>query len=229
MRSLIPIILVLQFLSSQNCASKENESKGQSWLNIKYVECLKNSLPCDCQQITKTYYSLTIDTNPDSKNFGVALSKFEQMEPYVYPIKKVAPNEYEVLKNREDASGWARIIISGAELQFIENDIQSKFIQSKKSKDYDVQHSQTDNVNLLDEAFTTRGYPKLEEIVKENALSCDCNKWMKNVNVLYVKGAPKSWIMEIRNDSLVIEKITNVDRDPDDPVQTKRVNSYKWK
>lgn len=229
MRLSLSVVLIFQFFSSQNCASKESEDKGQSWLNIKYVECLKNSLPCECEKNTGTYYSLVLDTNDDSKNFGIALSNFEEMEPQLYPIKKITSNEYAVLKSREDASSWAKVIVEDKELQFIEGNAVSKFTKSKKSTGYDLNHYYEDNVDLLNGAFTARGYPKLEEIVKEGSLKCDCNKWMSRQNVLYVKGAPKSWIIEMKSDSVQILRITNTDRDPDDPVQTEKVASYKWK
>lgn len=229
MRSLVSIVLILQLFASQNCASKENEDKGQSWLNIKYIECLKNSLPCECEKNIGTYYSLVLETNIGSKNFGIALSNFEQMEPHLYPIKKITPNEYVVLTSREDASSWAKVILKDKELQFVEGNTVSNFVISNKSDGYDLDHYFDDNVDLLNEAFTARGYPKLEEIVKESPLKCDCNKWMSRQNVLYVKGAPKSWIIEMKNDSVQILRITNTERDPDDPVKTKKVASYKWK
>jgi hypothetical protein len=120
------------------------------------------------------------------------------------------------------------LTISNDTLAFREGMIVSKFTKSKKSKGYDLDHCLKDNVDLLNQSFLARGHPTLEEIVKEKALNCDCNKWMGHVNLLSVYGEPKSWIMEIKTDSLIIKKITNVDRDPDDSVQTEKVASYKW-
>jgi hypothetical protein len=124
---------------------------------------------------------------------------------------------------------WAKVVIKGDELQFIESGVVSKFTKSKKSNGYDLEHYYKDNVDLLNKAFVSRGYPKLEEIVQEKILNCDCNKWMGHVDLLSVRGAPKSWIIEMKDDSLHILKVTNADRDPDDPVETEKVGSYKWK
>jgi hypothetical protein len=227
MRLFILTILFFQLFTSQNCTSKESESTAQSWLNIKYIECLRNNLPCHCEKITETYFSLSVETNPDSKNYGIALSKFDWMEPYLYPIKKLTNTEYAVLKSGEDATSWAKLVLKGKELEFIENDIVSKFSKSKYNE-YNAQHYLNDNVNLVNQSFVARGYPTLENILKENSLNCDCNKSMGNVNIVYVQGAAKSWIMTIKNDSLEINKITNTDKDPDDPVQTEKVSGYKW-
>ena len=220
------IVLALLFFTVQTCSSKAKQSDQVSWLNISYVACLQNSLPCDCEKIVQGYYSIALDANETSKSFGIALSRFEQMEPYTYSIKKIAPNEYEVLNDQQVS--WAKVSVKDKELQFIENSTIIRFTESRKSRRYDPYHYLEDNVDLLNEAFVSRGYPKLEKIVKENSIRCDCNKWMENKNILYVKGKPKSWIIEMNSDNLILLEITNIDRDPADPVQTKKVGSYRW-
>lgn len=67
-------------------AALQPETRQKQHANIDYVECLKNKLPCDCEEITHTYFSIALDTVIYSKHYGVALSKFEQMEPFIYPI-----------------------------------------------------------------------------------------------------------------------------------------------
>lgn len=220
-------VLLFQSLTSPSCAGYKEET--QCWLNVKYVECLKNRLPCECQEAVGTYYQLALEVNAGSDDVGVALSKFEWMEPGIYPIRRIALNEYAVIRSQQDVSAWATIVVNGDELRLTEGATTLTFSPSTTSKKYNVQHYLTDNVQLLNEAFAMRGYPKMEEIVKADTLRCDCNKWMGNIDLLYVKGAPRSWIMEMTKDSLIISKITNADRDPDDSVQTERVSSYKWR
>lgn len=227
MRVLISIAFVFLLFAFQNCNSKGKEA--QSWLNIEYIECIKNSLPCECEKSIRTYYSLVLESDAGSKNFGIALSNFEEMEPHIYPIKNTAPNEYVVLKSRDDTSIWAKVIVKENELRFIEGNSMSKFIKSKKSNSYDLNHYYKENVALLNEAFTARSYPRLEQIVNENNLNCTCNKWMGGINLLSVQGAPQAWTIELRNDSLLINRVINIDKDPDDPLQTERLAGYKWK
>ena len=228
MRLLILTLLCSQILVSQRCNSQEALGKGVGYLNIDYIECLEDGMPCDCERSIKTYYSLALDTNTQSKNYGVALSKFEQMEPFIYSIKKTGLNEYYVHNKLTQDTTWAKLQINYDTLFLTVNNKLSKFIQSGISKEFDRQFYLQDNVKLLNESFAKRGYPRLEEIVDNDSLKCDCNKWMGNVNILYVKGKPLSWIIEMIGDSLQIKKIVNIDRDPDDPVQTEKVNSYKW-
>jgi hypothetical protein len=228
MRVIVVVLLCFQILTSLNCRSKETHDKGSCWLNISYIECLKNKLPCECEESLQNYFSIALDTNSDSKNYGIALSKYDQMEPFIYPIKKIRSNEFEILLAQELNSSWAKLIIRNDSLYLIEKDVLSKFIKSEMSEEYAAQHIQIDNVNLLNKSLAARKYPKLEQIVNQDSLRCECNKWLANSNVLFVKGKPKSWIIKMVNDSLQIMEIINVERDPDDPVQTKKIASYKW-
>jgi len=220
------VLLYYLMLAFQSCSAGEVESKGTCWFNINYIDCLRSKLPCECEKLTETYYSLVLDTNSNSKSYGIALSKYEQMEPYIYKIKETGLNEYEVLNKANDS--WAKLLIAGDTLNFIENNILSKFEKMEGLKHFDAKQHVEYNVNLLDKAFILRGYPTLDEIVAQKSLKCECNKWMGNTNMLYVKGKPKSWILKLVNDSLKINEIVNIDRDPDEPIKTKNIKSYKW-
>jgi hypothetical protein len=221
-------ILLSYYLSIafQSYSTDGVESKGTFWLNIDYIVCLESKLPCECEKLTETYYSLVLDTNSNCKSCGITLAKYQQMEPYFYQIKKKPLNEYEILN--KDNNRWAKLLIKGDTLSFIENNVLSKFKRMRELKDFDKKQYIEYNVSLLDKAFTLRGYPTLEEIIGQKSLICECNKWMGNTNILYIKGEPKSWVLEIVNDSLQISKIVNIESDPDDPLKTEKIKSYKW-
>ena len=204
--------------------SKEKDD-GSSWINVQYIECLKNHLPCECAKNVETNVFLSIDT----KNHVIMLNKYGQMEPYIYHIRKIKLNEYEVIN--WDESILAKLSLKNDTLYFISGSIHSKFIQSEITKQYDIQHYYKDNVYLLNKAFVARGYPRLEQIINHNheSLGCDCNPWIGNINLLSVKGKPLLWVIFMANDSLYIEKVINKeDNDPDDPIQTAKFVSYKW-
>jgi hypothetical protein len=227
MKVLILILSTFQLFTLQSCG-EEVKDNVYSWLNVGYIECLENRLPCECERLTETYYSIVVDTISKSKNYGVALLKFNQMEPYIYPIKRIDSNKYAVLKSKKDSTSWGSIIMKKDSLYFTYDNILSKFFNSKNANAYDWKSYMAGNVTLLNRSFVKRGYPKLEEITKQDSLLCNCNKWMGNVDLLYVKGKSQSWILEIKNDSLHIDVIINADRDPDDPVHTEKLISYKW-
>jgi len=229
MKKIIIVIFCAIAIFVMNFTNGEEKDKGSSWINVQYIECLKNSLPCECAKIVETNSFLSIDTNNCSKNYGIMLNKYGQMEPYIYHIRKTKANEYEVLNL--DESILAKLLVQNDTLHFISDSVHSKFIQSEIIKQYDNQHYYKDNVYLLNKAFVARGYPELGQIVNHNyeSLRCDCNPWIGNINLLSVKGNPLAWVIFIANDSLYIEKvINNEDSDPDDPIQTEKMISYKW-
>lgn len=227
MKTLILLLSILQLSILQSYGKRIKDCE-YCWLNIRYIECLENRLPCECERLTETYYSIVLDTNSISKNYGVALSKFDQMEPHIYPIKRIGYKEYIILKNLKDRTSWGSLIIKEDSLYLTENNILSKFYKSEKVNIYNRQHYMVDNIHYLNKSFTKRGYPKLEEIVQRDSLLCDCNKWMGNVNILFVKGVSQSWIIEQTQDSIHFSEIVNIERDPDDPVLTKKIFSYRW-
>ncbi len=124
----------------------------------------------------------------------------------------------------------AELFIQNDTLHFISDSIHSQFIKSEMTQQYDIHFYYSENVYLLNKALGVRGYPKLEQIINHDfeVLHCDCNPWLDNVNLLTVEGKSSAWILSIESDSLHIEKVINGDRDPDDPIQVERWNSYKW-
>ena len=230
MKGLLLVLLLFKLFASQKCGSQVVGEMPYCWLNTKYTECLKNKLPCECEKITETYYSLAIDTNSSSKNFGVALSKYNLMEPNIFSIKKIGLYEYEVISNERNATTWAKLLIKKDSIYLIENATQSVFYKTNNSNKYNTQHYLFDNVDLLNKSLAKRGYPRIEEIVKDDSLICECNKWKGNINLLSVEGKPQSWILELKNDSLFINTVTypNEDPDPDDPIIPKKFKTYKW-
>jgi hypothetical protein len=204
------------------------ETNNYCWLNVRYVECLKNKLPCDCEKITEGYFSIVIDTSRSRRQYGIALSNFDQMEPYIYGIKKTAFNKFVLLKKNEDSLKSALITLKGDTLYYEENGQVGKFTKSKKSNEFDTEFYVKDNVELIDDALFKRGYPRLETILKEDSLNCACNKWIGKINLLSITGKSKSWTIEQVRDSLFISKIINAPDDPDDSIITKKIRSFKW-
>ena len=68
----------------------------------------------------------------------------------------------------------------------------------------------------------------LQEILKEDSLRMDCNAWLGNRNMIYAPNTKKSWVLEIKNDYLYIEKVINPNRDPLDTIKTKVIKKLKW-
>ena len=200
------------------------------WYNLKYINCLKDSLPCECAENLKKSYFLLVDTNSSSKTFGAALSKYSFMETNIFPIKKIKNKNYEIISNRNDNTVWARMVINGDSIMLYENDECSVFYKKSYSNTYDMDHYMLDNIDLLNKSLHARGYPNIQKIVNHDSLRFECNKEKGNVNMLSIDEKPLSWILEIRNDSLFIDKVTysSPDPDPDDIIIPQKFKAYKW-
>ena len=221
----IMIIFSVFTVNSQFYESKDVEFlQSSSWLNIQYIECLKNKLPCECEKQVNTYFSLSI--NSDYK--WISLCEFAYWEPGIFKIKEIDQNKYGILHWQKKDSIWATIEITSDTLYLTKIDIISKFVKSKTVKGYDDRHHKKDNIELLNRSLITRGYPKLEEIVTHDTLRCDCNKTLDKVNLISVQGRPLHWVLTIEDDSLNFYKVTNPDGDPSDPMITEKIKSFKW-
>lgn len=231
MKSYFLMLLLLQFCAPQRHESKALKEMPYCWLNVGYIECLKSKLPCECEKNTKGYFSLVIDTSRYSEHFGVSLLNFDLMEPDIFPIKKVGKSTYSILKSKTDTTVWAQLLIKNDSIYLTENNTRFTFYKTNHSIKYDIQHYKPDNIDLLNKALSKRGYPKIEEIVESDSLACYCNKWKGNVNFLYSLTESKSWLLELKNDSLFIDLVTypSDDPDPDDPIIPKKFKSFKWK
>lgn len=219
------IIFSVFTVNSQFYESKNVEFlQSSSWLNIQYIECLVNKLPCDCEKQVNTYFSLSI--NADYK--WISLCEHKYWEPGIFEIKEIDHNKYGILDWQKKDSIWATIEIASDTLYLTKIDTISKFVKSKMVKGYDDRHHTKDNIELLNKSLIARGYPKLEEIVTHDTLRCDCNKTLDKVNLISVQGRPLHWVLKMENDSLNFHKVTNSDRDPSEPMITEKIKSFKW-
>jgi sulfur transfer complex TusBCD TusB component (DsrH family) len=228
-KMILMIFFVINF-PAISFADNEQKDNGSSWINVQYIECMKNRLPCECAKMIDAITFLSIDTNNKNENYKVMLNKYGQMEPYIYQIQKIKQNEYKIF-NQNVKSTQVKLLIHNDTLHLISDSIRSKFIQSEVVKKYDTQHYYKDNVYLLNKALVARGYPQLEKIVgyAYDSLRCDCNPWIGNLNLLSIEGQGKHWILDIKSDSLYVKKVLNDENsDPDDTMLTEKMIEFKW-
>jgi hypothetical protein len=241
MKKTILLLCFTIFISTQSFTT-EGIDQGSSWINIKYIECLTDKLPCECEIIAKPYAFISVDTNSNSDHYGVVLMGFNHpMDPNFKYIKKIGEIEYAVFKWQTGMYNnghpltdtiFAKLTIEKDTLYYIENDIQSKFIKSKTIKKYDEYQDNKDNVYLLNIALNKRGYPPIEQIVAHNSLLCECNPWIGGTshNLLYTYEEEQPslcWVLDIVKDSIYIKKVIFGD-DIDDPIRTENFISFKW-
>lgn len=220
---------VTGILLVQGCAfSQKPEQSVTCWLNVEYIKCLNNYLPCECEKDVGTYFSINIDTSLTSELYRIALLRHEQMESFYYRLKKDSINKYDILKSDDIKEKLGTIFFDKDTLHLCENGVISKYVQTGTSSRLDNNSHLTDNVSLINKAFTDRGYATLNKILLQDTLQCDCNKWLGGINLLSIKGKSDSWVLEQIKDSLLIYKAINEESDPDDPIIKERIHEYKW-
>jgi hypothetical protein len=148
MKKIILILFCVITFFIYSFINSKQKDKGSSWIDIRYIECLKSKLPCECEKVIEYNSFMSIDTNSNSKNYGIVLNKYGQMEPYTYSIKKIESNRYNILNWNTD-SVWANFLIQNDTLYFITDCVESKFIKSEIVKQYNIQHYYKDNTYLV--------------------------------------------------------------------------------
>lgn len=215
------------FLFLFTSCGQENKNQTTCWLNVQYIDCLNNNLPCECEKSTDSYFSIALDTSLNVDANRITLLNHEQMEPNFYRLKKISDNKYEILMS-EDVYKETNIVFIDRDTLYLNTDgVKAKFIKSNLCDGFNINSYYKDNIKFLNKAFVDRDYETLEEILHEDSLMCACNKWLGGLNLITIKGKPDSWTLKMSSDSLFIYKVDNRE-DPDDPIIEKKLHGYKW-
>jgi hypothetical protein len=213
----------------------QSDSLKQNWVNLAYAKCLTNQLPCMCEKIAGIYFSATLDTNQNSNSYGVSFMGYRIMEAEDCSIRKVSANTFGIhSKGSDSIPAYGTLRLKGDTLYIDQDNSESTFVRYHIPARNISDPYQKENIILLDEALKRRKYPALEDLLKEDSLSCDCNNWMGQVNLISAMGEDrgKSWILELRSGNLLIYYISNISNrpeNPDDRVERKLIKKYKWR
>lgn len=213
-----------------------------NWINTDYVACLKNNLPCQCENEVQGYIAISILPNYSKTrtgNYYVAIYT-GMIECNFYFADRVQEGTYVLYKahrfyeerTNDVAEVWGemREVDDRLILYDLRDNQYFTFIKSNIESDssYPEFFLGYENVKYMNEAFTSRGHPPLEEIIKMDSLSCDCNHWMRGTNLVTIWQKPYAWILELDSGYLKIEEEINLYRDPLDPVETRLLYKAKW-
>ena len=226
---LFSLIILLIFYHLELLGQKNDNAINSSiWFNIKYIKCMNNKLPCECEEELKNYFVLQLDT---IKN-RIFLLRHENTEIEHYNIKKFSKNNFNIyLKKENQEVNYGRIIIKGKKIIVqVHNNRKSEFrlyglTESKNDIDYYFY-----NLKMLNNALIKRGYDPLETIVSDSLYACHCNKdFGKKINLVSNIDGSKSWIIEVVDNNLIIHSIKNVDPSPGDTLIIEKFSVLKWK
>lgn len=199
------------------------------WLNKDYFNCLKTSLPCECQEEVGEYYSVALDISKRK----IILNGYGQMEPYTFPIEKKG-GKYEVLTKRMVMNN---IFLKKYSVE-IKND--SLILESDTDRYVFLQinnnnikctcngyFNNTCSLKLFNVELKRRGHPSIEKILGYNNIIFDCNKYFK-FNYLTTRDARKLWIVEMVEGNVVIKEVITIEKLPKEELRTKTIAILNW-
>jgi len=237
MRQYFLLCLTVAFLTVLDCNSQNIDSiRGTSWISLDYIKDMENYLPCECFDSTNYYFYISIA----SKFSDVGMENGEQKNPdgILHQVIETEPTQFYILDNDsaryiisiDSKNGDFELTLNGDTLLLTNNIGSSKFIKSAIPFDFWKSKNSVslDNITLLNKSLSLRGYPFVQTILKEDSLRMVCNAWLGNRNMIYAPNTKKSWVLEINNGYLYIEKVINPNSDPLDAVKTKVIRKLKW-
>jgi len=218
--------------------------RGTNWISVDYIKDMENYLPCECLDKYDCYYisiASTIinedrneeedDGDNDDKFPEICINYIIQTESRGFYIISEDSNKYVI----SGADGnWKpkifELILVNDTLLLIDSISSKKFIKSSIPFDFceDKYTNYLDNIILLNKSLSLRGYPKIQIILKADSLKLFCNAWTGNVNMISYYKKRKTWILEIKNGYLYIQKVLNPRGAPLDPLKTKVIKKLKW-
>jgi len=197
---------------------------------------MENYLPCECSDSINYCCFVSIapklvadDTMKEQHIPEGELNYVIQTEPTQFYILDADSAKYVI--SVDSKNGDFELTLNGDTLLLINSMSSSKFIKSAIPFDLWKNKNSVDleNITLFNKSLSLRGYPSVQTILKEDSLRMNCNAWLGNRNMIYAPNTKKSWVLEINNGFLYIEKVINYrDPDPLDAVKTKVIKKLKW-
>jgi hypothetical protein len=141
MNKIIFIIICLVFSNVNQSITKNN-----NWINIDYIEDMKNKLPCECMDSISSYFYITINEKIEKGDeYSIILNRISQMEPNYFKVVDIINNRIVITGfNSQQIKETSEIILTKDTLYLIQRNSLSKFIKA------DFYESDKDDKYLLD-------------------------------------------------------------------------------
>jgi mRNA degradation ribonuclease J1/J2 len=208
-------------------STKEDKNKVTNWMNKDYIKCLERKLPCECEKEIVTYFVMHLDTIHST----IIMRRYEDLiEEETYEIKGEAKNSYKIMDSNKVNTVIGKIIIKRNRLFLYGMANKVVVFDCYGTSEFsNVIEYTKENISLLNKAFLKRRLDSLETILNVKSLNCHCNNDLGKMNFVWSDNdSLKSWILEMRADSLQISTIVKKDSDIGDSIFTKKVVRYNW-
>jgi len=232
------IISILLFVS---CGSLEQNSKTQkdtnviaventkqrdksTWINYKYLTCLKDSLPCEC--LDKVAYTLL---NIDLENHLIMIYERNSDGGELY-IKENKANNYDIfLAPKNATTPFLNMRIESDTLYLSDNGIVSQFVRDNSFEDegYNTIIGKLNLNSVINRIGTENNFINKVNITDLSGLLC--NSEIGNINLLSTSGqCENKWIIERKGEKLLIYKFENSCADKSIPFEIKKTLIYSF-
>lgn len=191
------LLLFTVLLTIGVCKANANDK----WINIDYVRCMKNQLPCYCEKVSRPFVWIRFDVDSDGDYVESQCYGFNDIEPIHVKFKKDAEGVYKAVNNV--VAGSVCISSSKDTLYYFENNKRSVFVRLDNAYLDEQDPLSVLNISLLKDAFALRG-KSIQTLLKHDTLYCSCNKWLGKINL--IAGGQESWVIERRADSVYVYK-----------------------
>lgn len=194
-------------ISEKEDVSEEQAQVGSNWINLEYINCLNNDLPCSC--LTDIDYIL-IEFNVKSPNDIKLLEPKLNIEELLVKISE--NNIFKVYTHPEASDIFFSFTITGDTMIVSNGEMTQKYIRYKQ-----VDNSQKGaqfigklNVLMLQKLINSKNFDIKKELgISEESL-LHCNIGLGNINLLYKReDCNNKWILEKDEDKLLIYKYIN--------------------
>lgn len=224
---LLTILTVASCFGQKNNSQNKSQSSYSNWMSVDYLNCLKTSLPCECEKLNE-YFIISLDT---TKNFALLYEGKANYDYSLYDFQAISKDNFKVYTkeySQETIVTIGQIKIKNDKLLFISpSGKQTQFVMygTGDNDSYFKEH-----IKLLNEALALRGYESLNKILQSDGLKCWCNWELEGGMNSVFESDKGEWILEKKGNELFIYEWINppIEKMADLKMEKKLLKKLKW-
>lgn len=217
---------------------KKNEQevdKVFGYLNLDYVKCLENKLPCECEKAVGTDFLVIVDTSAKRGVFGIQTMRSRFMEFYPWETEEIEKNYFKV-NNLLYEKNLSCFLMSNDTLYYTDEKGRKatfiEFFRQKPPLNFYNKYVLYKKLNFIfvNNAFSVRGYELLGKNEEEDTAILYCNKKLGGKNIIFDCQSGKSFDIRLEKDTVyLLETILSREKAGRVEISSEKiVKKYYW-